>query len=141
MGYQRTICDGLPKVPCGSNTTCAAFSVRVLVGMAAIVVIVVKQVNGAKSVHGRAFTRPLHRFLHSWSPVTSNLALNQNRVARLAPVQRQRGISAAPGFKTNAEPNLRQFHATHICPSTPKLNFAPVSRQKTMIGTALICTA
>jgi hypothetical protein len=86
MGYQRTISDGLPEVPCGSNTTCADFSVRVLVDMAAIVVIVVKQVNEPKAVHGRAFALPLHRLFHSSSPVTSSLAFTQHKLARLAPV-------------------------------------------------------
>jgi hypothetical protein len=50
MGFQRTICDGLPEVPCGSHTTCAAFSLRVLADMAAIVAIVVEQVNDAELV-------------------------------------------------------------------------------------------
>jgi hypothetical protein len=53
IGYQQTICDGLSEVPCGSNTTCAAFSVRVLVDMAAIVAIVLEQVNDSKSVQNR----------------------------------------------------------------------------------------
>ena len=88
MGYERTICDGMPEVPCGSNTT-DAFSARVLVDMAAIVVIVVKQVNDAKSVHGRAFTLPLHSLFHSSSPATSSLAFTQNKIAGLALAQRQ----------------------------------------------------
>ena len=45
--------------------------------MAAIVAIVVEQVNDSKFVHMRAFTPPFHHFFNSWSLAISSLAFTQ----------------------------------------------------------------
>lgn len=108
MGHQQTIYDGLSEVPCGSNTTCAAFSVRVLVDMAAIVAIVVEQVNDSKSVQNPVFAPPLHPFftVHRLQPAAL-LLLKMS--CETCTCEEAMSISSPPGFKTNAEANVRRF--------------------------------
>jgi hypothetical protein len=61
----------------------------VLVDMAAIVTIVVEQVNDAKSVQIQIFALPFHLFftVHRLHPAA--WLFTQNKLARLAPVQWQ----------------------------------------------------
>ncbi len=94
LGYQQTICDELSEVPCGLNTTSAAFigkatgeyggnsSHRGGAGQ--------QRVDDAKSVQIPVFSLPLHHFYHSASPITyhQQIGFDSKRDARIAPVQR-----------------------------------------------------